>query len=601
MNQAKSIIRNINDFLSDKNLTPADIFAAFCAAFCAGSLAGIISSSEKFSSLSFVASPHILLITLTVTVICFAAMLTASALIKSSAAIKLCLLTFAAALSCSLAYSSYNAGINMVFICGLAFVMYLVVSYSFNAGNTRDISKRQMWTVISALAVLSAAAMALFGIIRHNSYMTSAFDFGIFAQMFESMRRTGLPLVTCERNELMLHFGVHFSPFFYLLLPFYCIYPHPQTLLVLQALAIAAAVFPLALICRHFKLSQRLTAVICAVYLLLPPFALPSLYDFHENKFLTVLLLWCVYFMLKCKYPQFALFALLTLSVKEDAAIYIMALALYMMFSQKKTLAGFITLMLSSVYFLFAVKMVSVCGGEVMLSRLDAYIPSGGQGFLSVIKTCISDIGYLIHKVFTPDKLIYILTVFVPLAFLPFMVKKKASLFLLVPMLVINLMPDWIYQYDVAFQYGYGSCALALLLYIIALSESEELKKRKTALFSLSMVIIMFFGSFVPKTKYFLDYSGNPDVKSRALAYNELLSELPKDIEITVNSYFAGHMYNFESVYIFPNYFAESAATKYILIKDDDISDPSSEIALFIKDRYELIKTKADARLYRIK
>ena len=71
------------------------------------------------------------------------------------------------------------------------------------------------------------------------------FDFGIFSQMFHQMRTTGLPVTTVERDGPLSHFAVHVSPIYYLLLPFYCIYPKPVTLQVLQAAVLASAVIPL--------------------------------------------------------------------------------------------------------------------------------------------------------------------------------------------------------------------------------------------------------------------------------------------------------------------------------------------------------------------
>lgn len=88
-------------------------------------------------------------------------------------------------------------------------------------------------------------------IARYQSYTAHNFDFGIFTQMFEHMRTTGLPDTTVERNILMSHFGVHFSPFYYILLPFYMIVPRPETPLVLQTVFVAAGVFAVPSACLY--------------------------------------------------------------------------------------------------------------------------------------------------------------------------------------------------------------------------------------------------------------------------------------------------------------------------------------------------------------
>lgn len=65
------------------------------------------------------------------------------------------------------------------------------------------------------------------GCLRYLGYLAPNFDFGVFTQMFHNMRESFLPMTTCERNGLLSHFAVHISPVFYLLLPFYALFPSP--------------------------------------------------------------------------------------------------------------------------------------------------------------------------------------------------------------------------------------------------------------------------------------------------------------------------------------------------------------------------------------
>lgn len=185
--------------------------------------------------------------------------------------------------------------------------------------------------------MLFVVFVSVASISRYSAYMAHNFDFGIFTQMFENMRTTGLPDTTVERNVLMSHFGVHFSPFYYVLLPFYAICPRPETLLVLQALFVAAGVVPVILICRRLGLSPTAQSACALIYIFFPALANGCLYDFHENKFLTVLIMWALYFIVKENTIGTIVFCALTLTVKEDAAIYIMAIALYIILSQKNT------------------------------------------------------------------------------------------------------------------------------------------------------------------------------------------------------------------------------------------------------------------------
>ena len=79
--------------------------------------------------------------------------------------------------------------------------------------------------------VIGTMLIAFIGIItvyRYRTYSNSTFDFGIFAQMFESMKNTWHPTTSVERPEMgnFSHFGVHFSPIFMLCCPYISFFPH---------------------------------------------------------------------------------------------------------------------------------------------------------------------------------------------------------------------------------------------------------------------------------------------------------------------------------------------------------------------------------------
>ena len=85
-------------------------------------------------------------------------------------------------------------------------------------------------------------------VLRYRLNYASAYDFGIFSQMYYYMDKLWEPLTTCERDGLLSHFAVHLSPVFYVLLPFYKLVPRPETLLVLQALLVISGMVPLYLL-----------------------------------------------------------------------------------------------------------------------------------------------------------------------------------------------------------------------------------------------------------------------------------------------------------------------------------------------------------------
>lgn len=582
------------------------IFAALCAGFCFGSFMTLMTTDVKYKDISFVSAVS-LQVLLGSTVIFFALVLLISVVLRSKRIVPFSLLTCAVLFGSTLAYKGCVIGdenaSNIYMNIAIAFVMFFITAWickDDKLGAAGIILPKHTLKITAAVGiVLFTVVVSAACIARYSAYMSHNFDFGIFTQMFENMRTTGLADTTVERNTLMSHFGVHFSPFYYVLLPFYMLCPRPETLLVIQAAFVAIGVIPVILICRHLKLSRSITAVISLMYFFFPSFANGCLYDFHENKFLTVLILWALYFIIKDNLIGSAVFCLLTLTVKEDAAIYIMAIALFLILTRKKFIFGSIMLAGAIVYFLIAGSVVASLGSGIMDDRLANYMVNGEGGLGAVVKNCLSDFGYLLSQVFTQDKIIFMVWMLLPVAFAPFLSEKKSMLVLFIPMLAVDLMPDWPYQYDIGFQYTYGAAALIIFMTIMVIAGAKQKTKNIILTFGLSMSIVMSFSLIFPRSAYYIDIAvSNHDMNEQ---YTELIATIPKDAEVTANGYYIPHMYQFKNLYQYPNYYDESKKTEYLLVYRLDVESNKNDLSKFMGNDYKFIKNAGDMRLYKLK
>lgn len=390
------------------------------------------------------------------------------------------------------------------------------------------------------LALLHIGVLSRILVLRVQNFNTPNFDFGLFVQMFYYMDKTGLPLTTLERNTLLSHFQVHFSPIFYLLLPFYKLWPRPETLQILQILVAASALIPAFLIVRELRLPRGWQTSLCALLLLHPGLSGSSLYDLHENCFLAPLILWLLWAALRRKWGAFSVFALLLLGVKEDAFIYLFSVGLWlfcggiqgrdvqvggvqtvgtqiggipgcevqavldplkageagekpineevrekrqsMKASEKKQwqplssnsiqVAGLFS-MLAALTFFAAVSAWLSRGGEgVMLYRFENIQALPNWGLLGYVLTAIGLPGRILEQLFMPDKLLYLLKMLLPFGLLPLFSRRLRDGFLLLPFVVINLLSNWIYQYDLNFQYHYGTTVLLFFVSALVLWEN---------------------------------------------------------------------------------------------------------------------------------
>lgn len=576
------------------------VFAAAAAAYCVAMLWTML-NGNSINNLDFVAKMNKTLFIVILFAV-FIGLFLLTYFFKSDRLIPWTLLFFSLTLSISLVALS---GENIYYNIGVSFVMVIVVFWlckDDKLGLLRiPIQYKHCFRLGVVLFISFTAVITYYAILRYRTYSASNFDFGIFTQMFESMRRTGIPLTTVERNRLMSHFGVHFSPIYYLVLPFYAVLPRPETLLFIQAAVIGAGVFPIYAICRKLALSPKTTFAMLFIYTLYPALSRGALYDFHENKFLTLLILWLIYFLVAEKTRWMFVFALLTLSVKEDAAIYVAAISFYLIFVKKQRAEGFLMLALAMAWFALAVSVVGMLGDGVMISRLqDYFIPNvpGGQGFGSVIQACFFNVGYVIKQVFVQKKVEFMLWMLMPLVFLPFKTEKLATLFLMLPMFVINLMPNYPYQYDIGYQYTFGSAALLLFMMILAVAKLD-LQKRYVLL-TASIVVSAIFTMSLTGNKIGYYHSKWNENKAIMLEVDACINKIPKDAVITSNTLFIPHLYDREEVYMFPNYYGQSVQTPYLLVYNPEYED-NEKLHNFMADDYTQVDSAGFLTVYRQK
>jgi len=501
-----------------------------------------------------------------------------------------------------------TGGGNIYFSLGLCLPLYFALRWSFTEQRFPfGRPKLPMWITWAAAGALFLAFTLVMGyasILRYKTYNATNFDLGLFAQMFEYLRKTGHAWTTLERNRLLTHFGVHCSPVYYLLLPFYMLVPRVETLLVLQAAGVAAGVFAVRGIAQElFGDSPRLIAAACLLYVLNPTMPQGTLFDFHENKFLAVFLLWAVYFLLRKKIAPLLLFSVLVLSVKEDAAIYVVALALFLLFAQNwegkkkaQVLTGLGMIAVSVLWFIGAMAVVRHYGDGVMVDRLRNYfLPGSEGGFTDVAMVVLSDLGYVIKQVFTQPKIEFLLWVFLPLGFAPFLAKKGSAWLLMLPLLVINLLTDYVYQYAVGYQYTYGTVTLAIVLALLALKECKPSLRRGLLSFAAAASLACTIPLTGPRISFYREVMRvNPD---RIAAVDQILEDLPRDAEITATTWFATHLYQRDIVYMFPNFYAPSKATEYLVCKPEE-SDEEALAAFILENGYTLLAEEAFVRVY---
>lgn len=446
------------------------------------------------------------------------------------------------------------------FACLTVQIMVLVYAlWGWNGGArnaaVRCNEKKGFGWAAAAVAVVFFLFVSVWTVCRVYSFSTPTFDFGIFAQMFHSMKTTGLPITTVERDGALSHFAVHVSPIYYLLLPFYYIVPIPATLQVLQAAVLASAVIPLWKLGKHHNLPPLLRFGLCLLLLLYPAYAGGTSYDIHENAFLTPLLLWLLYGIDRKNGIITAMAAVLTLMVKEDAAVYVAVVALYLLLrsvlgQDKKwgLTAGALLLAGALGWFVAVTGYLARSGDGVMTYRYDNFMYDNSDSLVTVVKAVLLSPMKAVFECVDGEKLEFIGLTLGALAFLPLVTRRYERLVLLIPYLLVNLMSDYQYQHDIFFQYTYGSTACLIYMVLVNLA---DWKKDLHRIVALGLAVVISFGCFcgqvIPKARrypeYCVTYAGYYD------ALRSVLDTVPDGASVAATTYYTTYLSQRDELY----------------------------------------------------
>lgn len=423
------------------------------------------------------------------------------------------------------------------------------------------IKSKKRWLVLTLLAAVAFFLfVSLWTVGRIMTFSSPSYDFGIFSQMFYYMRSTGLPLTTLERNGLLSHFCVHVSPIYYLLLPVYCLFPYPATLQIMQAAVLASAVIPLWLIARHYGFSGPWRAGFCLLLLFYPAFSGGTSYDIHENAFLTPLLLWLFYGIEKRNPWLTGIAAALTLLVKEDAAVYVAVIGLWLLVRGAagrkvdtwQILTGAVLLCGALGWFFLVTGYLERMGQGIMTYRYDNFIADGSGSLVSVVKTVLLCPMKAVYECVDPDKLSFIALTMLPLLGIPLLTRRYERLILLIPYLLVNLMSDYRYQHDIFFQYTFGSTALLSYLTVVNL---KDLYARRIPVFYKALPLVMallvsgiLFGrQVVPTAVYYpKTYLAYEDHYTQL---RQLLDTVPENVSVSATTFYTTYLSQREKVY----------------------------------------------------
>jgi uncharacterized membrane protein len=234
---------------------------------------------------------------------------------------------------------------------------------------------------------------------------------------------------------------------------------------------------------------------------LYPPVHGANLYDFH---YLTLgpFFLWTSLALLLARRDRLAvLLVIVTMSVREDVACGLAIIGAWMILSNLRPRAGLIIALVGGGYFVVMklIIMPLVAQHSTFVWIFAGMLPQGENSFGGVLKTALGNPAFTLEKLIERDKILYVLQLLVPLAFLP-LVRPIGLLFIVPGFLFTLLSTGYPPLVSISFQYTANWTTYLFLGVIATLASAREhirVQAYVAALLMASVVTSYQFGAML--------------------------------------------------------------------------------------------------------
>jgi uncharacterized membrane protein len=468
-------------------------------------------------------------------------------------------------------------------------------------------SARVFFFVLVCLAAAGYATyVAFFTIRNHHRLGTTAFDLGIYDNlMYNAMhgRLFHSPVLFGPAGGNYLAGHAEFAML--LFVPLYAIRPGPETMLIIQAVILGFAAVPLYLFAST-RLPRAIAATIAIAYLMFAPLHGPNFYDFHWIPLAIFFHFWLYYAIANRKPWLTAAMIVVLFAIREDVAVGLAVLGLFLLFSGLRPRLGLILAISSLAWFVIVRFVIMPLAGSWYFPNLYAGLfAEGVSTFASVIKTIATNPLYTFGTLGSEGKLTYVGHMLVPLALLPcrrvqLLPLAFAGVFFTI--LTTNQFP----MIQISFQYTshwipYLFLASVLALILISRQPNGPFV-RGAALCALAVAMLadsFNFGAILQREMFIggfsrIEFDMSADDERRYRQLKELLAMIPKNASVAATEQETAHVSTRKTVYPLR---VPPGPVDYLLIGRShvgDLSRSSLNAALANPTEYGLLAERGD-------
>ena len=400
-----------------------------------------------------------------------------------------------------------------------------------------------VWHATAAtLTVVYTVWLAVRTTRDHFGLGTSAYDFGLYDQGIWLLAHGKAPFVTLMGRNL---FGDHTSFILLPLVPLYWVVGSTGLLFVVQAIVLGLGALPVWKTARMLLGSLPMSCVAVVAYLLHPALTYTGMENFHPDAALAPLIAWAIYAALAYRWGQYASAVVLILLVKEDTALFVMALGTWVALRRDRRI-GLATVVGSfwvAILFMFAV-MRGIVGVPY---RNEWRLPFGGLGGL--IRTSLTRPDKVIRHLVSGERPLYLLQLLAPVGLMA-LLRPEIALLGTLPLLS-NLVSTFWYQSQIEYHYAVQFVPILVIGAMYGISRmAEHLRTWLASVVLAASLVCCFIWTPLPLMRTEMP-RWSPSHPAVAAAH-EAINKVPANAVVSAYHTLTAHMARRERIYVFP-------------------------------------------------
>ncbi|MGA3218138.1 MAG: DUF2079 domain-containing protein [Acidimicrobiales bacterium] len=402
---------------------------------------------------------------------------------------------------------------------------------------------------LAAMVVAYTVYFSSITVAMLRAYEQPAFDMSVPDQGIWLLSRFHDPFLTVAGRNL---FGDHPSFIYLLLVPVYWVYPHTAALLVIQTMLMALAAVPIYLLARYLLHSWALASCLAAAYLLSPALQQTNLEQFHVECFETPILALGIYAAVRWRPRLFILCVALVLMCKEDAALYTVPLALWVLLRRDRKLGGALIVVSALVAGFDNIILVPALIGYA--SAHGGRLPFGG--FTGTLRAIVRTPGQFWSYITSEGRPWYLWQMGLSTGLVFLVAPEIAAICVL--QLAVNVISSFGYQHQIIYHYTMPLVAVLICGTVYAVSRLRTVWRRQVATSAVLLCAlwscILWGASPFSDIKPIIPGANTPVFVSD----RQLLSKIPPNAVVSAVEEFVPALDHRTRIYMWPNPFHQA-------------------------------------------